>query len=285
MSQPAKKQESRSIETQLEIAAPVEAVWKALTDPAELVRWFPLEARVTPGPGGSIRWSWGKPIVADSRIEIWEPNRRLRAVEVTALGDHLEGEPTARKQSASPAARARVLDFTLESREGKTLLRLVHSGFTSGSDWEDELYYGVCRGWQFELRSLKHYLERHRGEERIVAWARAEYSLSYAEAWKRLMSPSGLLSSGSLEGLKEGDRYSVRAATGDTFTGIVQINDPGMQFSGTVENRNNALFRMEFTPCSAAREAIVWLSAYGVPRAEVTAFEERWNKLLKQVLA
>ncbi len=48
---------SRSNETQLEIAAPVEALWKALADPAELVRWFPLEAQVTPGPGGSIRCS------------------------------------------------------------------------------------------------------------------------------------------------------------------------------------------------------------------------------------
>lgn len=284
MSQPGKKQESRSIETQLEIAAPIEAVWKALTDPAELVRWFPLEAQVVPGPGGSIRWSWGEPIVADSRIEIWEPNRRLRAVEMTALADHLS-KPEETEKLDAPAARARVLDFTLESRGGKTLLRLVHSGFTSGSDWEDEIYSGVFHGWQFELRSLKHYLEHHRGENRIVAWARAECALSYADTWKRLMRPGGLLSNGSLEGLKEGDRYSVRAATGDTLAGIVHINHPDRQFSGTVENRNNGLFRIELTPHSAAREVTVWLSAYGVPRTEVVAFEERWNKLLKQVLA
>ena len=39
----------RSIETQIEINAPVEAVWKALTDAAELANWFPVKARVKPG--------------------------------------------------------------------------------------------------------------------------------------------------------------------------------------------------------------------------------------------
>lgn len=43
----------RRIEKEIEINAPLEDVWKALTDANELARWFPLEARVTPGPGGT----------------------------------------------------------------------------------------------------------------------------------------------------------------------------------------------------------------------------------------
>jgi uncharacterized protein YndB with AHSA1/START domain len=48
----AKKE--RRVEREIEINAVVEDVWKALTDANELARWFPLEARVTPGVGGKI---------------------------------------------------------------------------------------------------------------------------------------------------------------------------------------------------------------------------------------
>jgi uncharacterized protein YndB with AHSA1/START domain len=48
------KHKGRVISKQIEIAAPPEAVWNALTDPEELKRWFPLDARVKPGPGGEI---------------------------------------------------------------------------------------------------------------------------------------------------------------------------------------------------------------------------------------
>lgn len=33
-------------------------VWRALTEAEELTRWFPLQARVTPGEGGEIWMSW-----------------------------------------------------------------------------------------------------------------------------------------------------------------------------------------------------------------------------------
>jgi hypothetical protein len=44
----------RRIENEIEVAAPAEEVWKALTDAGELARWFPLEAHVTLGLGGKI---------------------------------------------------------------------------------------------------------------------------------------------------------------------------------------------------------------------------------------
>lgn len=56
---PAKGRE-RSLGYEVTISAPVEAVWKALTDAMELARWFPLEASVRPGVGGSVRLSWGR---------------------------------------------------------------------------------------------------------------------------------------------------------------------------------------------------------------------------------
>ena len=43
-----------------------------------------------------------------------------------------------------------------------TTLRLVHSGFGPGADFDEE-YDGISQGWPVELRSLRHYLENHAG--------------------------------------------------------------------------------------------------------------------------
>src|SRR5688572_30253431 len=68
---------TRNIVQEIEIDAPVEAVWKALTDAQELTGWLCEEARVTPNEGGSFWVSWGEGQAGESRIESWEPGRRL----------------------------------------------------------------------------------------------------------------------------------------------------------------------------------------------------------------
>lgn len=52
MTEPKQAEEpkkERRVEREVKINAPIAEVWKALTDAKELARWFPLEARVTPG--------------------------------------------------------------------------------------------------------------------------------------------------------------------------------------------------------------------------------------------
>ena len=49
---------TRSFSMSIDINATPEDVWRALTDAGELMRWFPLQARVTPGKGGSVFWGW-----------------------------------------------------------------------------------------------------------------------------------------------------------------------------------------------------------------------------------
>ena len=266
--------EPRTFETEIEIDAPVESVWKALTEADELTRWFPLEAKVNPGVGGSVEMSWTKYSVWDSRIEIWEPNRRLRSVGAPKFAD-----------GSSKGVTPLILDYILEARGGKTVLRLVHSGFRSGPDWDNEYFESFHRGWDFELRGLRHFLERHAGERRLVAWAKADFRIPFDEAWARLMGPDAVLKQGSLDGLQEGDRYSVTSTTGDAFNGIVQVNTPSKQFSGTVEHQNDSLLRVKIDPASEGGEATVWLSTYGVPQDEVNAFEQRWNDVLQELFS
>lgn len=257
----------RVIETTVEIAAPVDAVWKAITDARELERWFPLQARVTPGVGGEVFMSWGPPWEGGSRIEIWEEGRRLRTRGFLEHGDRS------------------LVEYTLEAKGGKTVLRLVHSGFAHGGDWEDELFGGTERGWRYELRSLRHYLERHAGTERRAIWPRAKVRGTAAEAWRRLLGKDGFAREGSIEGLKEGDRYRVTAATGDVFSGQVVVNDPPYEFSGTVESLNDGLACLRaYEVGGPSREsghvACLWLSTWNAPQQDVAALGERWRKLL-----
>jgi uncharacterized protein YndB with AHSA1/START domain len=269
---------TRSIEVELEIDAPADAVWKALTDARELARWFPLEARVAPGVGGSIWWCWEPGMEWEEEIRVWEPNGRLATArrkdvfsETLHAQTSLEGEAV-----MVPIA----LDIHLDTRSGKTVVRLVHSGFGSGGAWDEE-FDGTRRGWGYELRSLRHYLERHRGEDRKVAWVRMSVGASPAEAWPLVMGSRGLDTTGALSGAREGDAYAVATALGDTLRGSVKFVNPPNDFAGTVADLEDALLRVQVAEYGGEREVAIWLSAWGISRDRVSAFEEKSERLLR----
>ena len=81
----------RAFEMALDLPASPDDVWRALTAAEELVRWFPVDARVTPGPGGSMVWSWGENWDWATRIDAWEPGRLLRLVQEDARPYDAEG--------------------------------------------------------------------------------------------------------------------------------------------------------------------------------------------------
>jgi uncharacterized protein YndB with AHSA1/START domain len=274
---PVKKDDHlRSIIHEIEIAAPPATVWKALTDARELVRWFPLDARVKPGEGGSIWLSWGGTHMEESVIETWEPNLHLRTREVVPFGAYIQPEEA---RNLSP----RNLDFSLTPGNGTTTLHFEYSGFGVGPSW-DYLYDPINVAFEFQLNSLKFYLEHHPGQKRSVSWARTVFHIPPEEAWSRLAGPEGFLREGSLDGLQKGDRYSVRAANGDSFGGVVLTYHSGRQFGGTVENLNNALLRLSVGVCTGNAGASVWLATFGDKHPDANLFEHRWTNLLETVL-
>lgn len=267
---------TRTFETQIEIDAPVETVWKALTEAEEITRWFAPQARTKPGVGGHIWMSWGAPWEGENKIEIWEPGRHLRT-----------SWPWAPPQAEGAAEAGKpvplTVDYYLESRGGKTVLRLVHSGFGYGAGWDDE-FDGISRGWAYELRSLRFYLERHRGKPRLAIWKRQRVSLPVEETWRRLMGPEGLVKQGSLEGLREGDSYSITAATGDQFRGKVVVHNPPLDFAGTIENLGDALLRVgNENSGDGGRELWFWVASYGRVESEMEALKERWAERLQRL--
>ena len=281
---------TRQIEIALPIQAPLEAVWAALTDPEELTRWFPLEAGVVPGEGGKIRLSWGTEMVNEGRIRAWEPPRRL----VTGWGAERQDGPGGDAQPAPGSweetfrgdpegAAALAVEYTIEAQAGTTVLRMVHSGFRADARWDDE-YESHRRGWSFELRSLRHYLENHRGTSRRVDWVRLPIALSREEAWARVMGRGGLVREGTIDGLREGERCALTTVHGDRLEGIVQVLNPPLDFALTVEGWGNALLRYGYETFSGTPEAHLWLSTWGRPAAPVERFRARWQETLGGLL-
>ena len=252
----------RALEDRIVLDASVEAVWRALTDAEELMRWFPLGASVEPGEGGTIRLSWGESRAGVATIAIWEPNRRLRTVE-------------SRRDKAGRLVEIAV-DYFIEAEGGRTTLRVVHAGFGSGAEWDEE-YDGTVRGWRYELRGLRHYLKCHRGEARRVAWAAGRTSLSPQASYARCMGPAGLAREGAVEGVREGEAYRI-AGTAGVFEGQVLVNRPPLDFAGTVTNLNNGLLRYEFYGGSAR----LWLATWGVDERAVRGVESRFREIMPQ---
>jgi uncharacterized protein YndB with AHSA1/START domain len=270
-------EKTRAFEMSIDIDASPEQVWDALTKAEELVRWFPLDARVEPGEGGSMTWSWGDFWSGTMRIDAWQPHRLLRLVDDRARPFDVDGRPV----EAGEVVPARVaIEVTLETSHGSTRLRLVHSGFGRGAAWDDEID-GVSSGWQFELRSLRHYLQRHRGHDRHVAWAHLAVAQPISAVWSRLMASDGF----SIEAmaLEPGARYSLHAATGDRFTGTIELYLPEREFFGTVDELDTGVLRVG-TYRSGDRTGItVWAATYGEHAALLPAFQQRAQAALEKL--
>jgi uncharacterized protein YndB with AHSA1/START domain len=255
--------------------ATVDKVWAALTDPVHLDNWFSKQSTVVPGVGGSMRHSWGDPVIEESTIQIWEPNARLKVVEVIPFGVTF--------QPADGGSKQRTIDYTLKASGSQTIMTMEHTGFGTTPEWQ-KFQSAVAGCENFQASALGHYVSLHFAETRTVSWARVPSAKSYGEMWSMLNGPDGILAQGSLQGLQAGDRYSIRTVTGDVFEGVVVSHIPSKQFAGTVENMNNSLLRIVLDNCGT-NEAGIWLASWGAQPAANQVFEWRWVHTLQNVLS
>ena len=271
-------EQTRAFEISLDLDGSRGDVWRALTEAEELVRWFPLAARVAPGKGGSMVWSWGVGWDWETRIDAWEPGRLLRLVQEDARPYDTQGRPLPPGE-AEPARIA--MEFTLETHQGKTRLRLVHSGFGYGAGWDSELE-GITEGWQVELRSLRYYLRAHRGKNRIAARALVNTSMPRDAAWARLLGPGGFLL--TPPELREGEAYEVVAPGGQRFSGTVELNLPGQTLAGTVRELDDGWFRLlTWRDASGNTGVWAWVSTYSGDPAPVCQFEQAAQEALERL--
>jgi uncharacterized protein YndB with AHSA1/START domain len=136
-----------SITRTIEIAAPRERVWAALTTPELLTQWLGQEAVFEPtvGAHGSYRWTdWGYfPLV----------------VEAVDAPSALSVRWAARPDGELSDASSTVVHYTLESIPGGTRLTVVETGFDSLDGDRQTAFDNNSQGWDEELGELKAFLE------------------------------------------------------------------------------------------------------------------------------
>lgn len=131
--------DERVVEKTLELRAPVDRVWRAISDPAELARWFPDEARFRAAPGFEGAFVWREHGSFAVRVDAAEPPTRLVWSWV-----HEVGVPFAQGGVATTVA------WTLTPRpDGGTTLHLRESGFPSDRRRDEN-----DGGWDAELAEL-----------------------------------------------------------------------------------------------------------------------------------
>ncbi len=131
--------ERRPFHVEVVVHAAREAVWRALTDPAEVRRWFGWDYD---GLDDEIRYIFVDHAqrTAPARIDLED-------------GERIE----------------------LEANGPRTVVRVTRPGPLTDAD-EDDVHDLIEEGWRAFLQQLRYYLERHAGEDRRTVHLQGEAS-------------------------------------------------------------------------------------------------------------
>ncbi len=256
-------EKSRAIELEIELDVDISLVWDALTQAERLASWFPLEARADTGAGGKVFVSWGDDCAWETTIDAWNPGKHLRWLD----------DPWTKSDGTVVQL---AVDYYLESKHGKTVVRLVNSGFGIDADWDD-MYDGTRNGWIYFLRNLKHYLEHHADTVRNMAWARFQTAGTVSAAWRTLLGDTGLDIAPDPASLSEGAAVQLRVSNELIWKGVVEFaNVPGTLAILIPELRDALLFiEME----AGGPTCGIWFSTYGVDTALVDSLQAQLREI------
>lgn len=147
-----------SFETTNEIVvrATPEQVWDAIATGPGVDSWFMGRNEIEPGVGGTTRITVGDVFTGEGTVTTWDPPRQF-----------------AYQSDKDDDGSFMAMEFLVEGRgRGSTAVRLVHSGFLGGDDWESE-FEAMRKGDPLYLRSLGVYLTHFPGRTGtpISVWA------------------------------------------------------------------------------------------------------------------
>ena len=256
---------TRSVKASVELDATPEQVWEMLATGEGLARWFPIEARVKPGEGGEIFFSWGKGVMeGTANIVTWDPPRRLVG-EWGGMHD----------------------EYLIESKDGKTTLTVVSSGFGEGDDW-DKMLDSTNAGWAFELGGLKHALEKHPGESRTVLRA-VRRCAPDRDALAAIVHDHALAPDTNLLAAQSGDEVTLRLdGLGEIRARVGAAHQPAdMAFE--TPKLNNAYWRLMIeAPCGGspepAMDVTLWASTYGLDAQRQREVQDAITRTLERLI-
>ncbi len=243
----------RSLEMHVDVDAPIEAAWKALTEAEGLANWFSPIAKVSgPGLNSEVTVAWSEEMASTARVDAWEPNRRVRWINEGMMGP----------------GTTLAMDFHLETAGGKTRIRLVQSGFGESEGW-DGFFEGTRTGWVYFLYNLRLYLDTHQGRTRRMISERIQVTAPRATAWKHIASAVTGLAPAAVNGLAAGDRVRVAFDGGPEAIGVVEMVVAGNALAIRLsELTDSVLFiELEGGPPESFHTGW-WLSVYDAARAK-----------------
>ncbi len=189
------KKPERTLELHVDIDAPIEAAWKAITEGPGIANWFAPIAEVSAtGVGATVKAGWSEEMMMTSTVVAWEPLKHVRWLDESGW--------------MGPGTSL-ALDYYLSTEKGKTRVRLVQSAFGASEGWDD-LFDGIKTGWTYFLQNLRLYLERHLGRTRRMISERIEVDVPRQKFWRHLLSDVGGFVVGGTGALKAGDSIKVK---------------------------------------------------------------------------
>jgi uncharacterized protein YndB with AHSA1/START domain len=137
-----------AIEKEILIDAPVETVYRVITEPAQVSQWFSDTAELDPVPGGEGTLIFddratSQRAVVRLTVQAAEPPHRF-----CFRWDYPDGERPREGNSL-------LVEFTLTAEGGGTRLRVTESGFAGLEGAAQDTYAAHDKGWDIHLASLQ----------------------------------------------------------------------------------------------------------------------------------
>jgi hypothetical protein len=221
------------------IAAPIDVVWHALRDPAEIRRWF----------------GWEHPGLID---------------EVDAM---FAGEATASDADHTLRIAGMSDRYVLEaSGDAHTIVRVIRSAPATDPGWAG-IYDDALEGWLAFTQQLRFMLEHHPGDPRRTLF------LNGRAKGAGTPLPAEALGLTSLTPVPVGQRYALTTATGDTFEGALWFRSTyqlGLTVDG-YGNGLIVVATRPTTAKSPHGGGTVTITTYGLDDRTFTGLCDRWT--------
>ena len=164
--------DERSIELEVEVTGTPEEVWAAIATGPGISSWY-VPHRIEEIEGGDASASFGPGMDVAGRVTGWEPPYRFAYQGV-------EGGPQL------------AFEWFVESREGGVCtVRLVNSGFGTGTEWDDH-FDAMTEGWRTFMLNLQLHLAEFRGRPAVASLPMGSWEVdSPTDAWTKVAATFG----------------------------------------------------------------------------------------------